>query len=177
MNYLQEQKIKVLHWPSQSPDFNITEILLLYFKRAVNKKDLWIFSARKSGEKKSWRNNGNVATRDYKAVVSDIAGVWSSVLRSVIVHCRGWITSLSFENVQNQQIAPLVQRGDTFVWIDISFPQALVYLYCQYSLYVGLPFCHWCLCVLSALHISGFTPNSTAPPYCQSPPLFSVLRE
>lgn len=37
-----------------------------------------------------------------------------------------------------------------------------------------LPFCTCCLCALSALYISRFTPNSTAPPYCQSPPLFSA---
>lgn len=30
------------------------------------------------------------------------------------------------------------------------------------------------LCAFGALYISGFTPNSTAPPYHQSPPLFSA---
>ena len=38
MNYSQELKIGVLYWPSQCPDFNITEYLWMYFKRAVHRK-------------------------------------------------------------------------------------------------------------------------------------------
>lgn len=40
MNYWRKQEIKVLHWPSQSPDLNITEYVRLYLKGAEHKNDL-----------------------------------------------------------------------------------------------------------------------------------------
>lgn len=73
-------------------------------------------------------------------------------------------SSFHLKNLLNQQLPK-----------ETKVSSELLYLHSYYVCILCMPsFFRCCLCALSALNISGFTPNSMAPPYRQSSFLFSA---